>query len=50
MKAQQRQRELQLAAAEAELGEWAGSAVGVGAEPKGQGVVLEVEDLRWKVE
>lgn len=46
MKAQRRQQELWLAAAEAELEVWAGSAVGVGTELKGQGVVvLKVEDL-----
>lgn len=46
MKAQQGQWELQLAAAEAEQEVWAGSAVVVGTEPKRQGVVLKVEDLR----
>lgn len=53
MRAQRRlqelQRELQLAAAEVELEVWAGSGVGVGTEPKGQRVVLKVEDLRLKV-
>lgn len=50
MKAQRKQQELQLAAAEVELEVWAGSAVGVGTEPKAQGMVLKVEDLRLKVE
>lgn len=50
MKAQRRQQELQLAAAEVELEVWAGSAVGVGTEPKGPGMVLKVEDLRLKAE